>query len=366
MQQPRCSSCRHISTGGSVLNRRQRARGILVIASIACTACTGEGTGPLVRVHISRGARMTQVADSLKAKGLIRSKTVFRLLARITNAGASVKPGTYQFHRGVGEQTILADLRAGNFLKTKVVIPEGWTLKRIAPRIAPVTGGDADSILAILTDTTTAQRFKVPGPTLEGYLYPATHVFPVDLPLDSVLVRLIAPYRRVWTTARKAAADSAGMSERQVVTLASIVEAEAKKRDEMPQISAVYHNRLKANMPLQADPTVQYALPTRRERLMYEDIQSIAANEYNTYTHQGLPPGPIGSPSAAAIDAVLHPAAVDYYYFVSKPDGSSVFTRSLAEHNRAKEAIRKMTPDTPTAPEAAAPPASPKPTNTSQ
>src|SRR5690606_19634474 len=121
----------------------------------------------------------------------------------------------------------------------------------------------------------------------------------------------------------------------------SIVEKEARIASEMPTIAAVYHNRLRIGYPLQADPTVQYALGGHRERLLYADIDSVADNPYNTYRNAGLPPGPIASPSARAIDATLNPADVDYLHLVARPDGSHVFTRSLEEHNRAKAAIRR-------------------------
>jgi UPF0755 protein len=153
---------------------------------------------------------------------------------------------------------------------------------------------------------------------------------------------MVASYRKVWDSARQAKADSVGMSEREVVTLASIIEKEARKPEEMPLISSVYHNRLRFGYPLQADPTVQYALGRHRERLLYSDIDSVADNPYNTYRIRGLPPGPIGSPSARAIDAALAPADTDFLYFVARPDGSHVFTRSLEEHNRAKAAIRRQ------------------------
>ncbi len=164
---------------------------------------------------------------------------------------------------------------------------------------------------------------------------------PADAPLDTLLNRLVAQYRLVWTPERRARADSLGMSEREVITLASIIEKEAKLREEMPLISAVYHNRLRIGYPLQADPTVQYALGQHQSRLLYAHIDSVADNPYNTYRHPGLPPGPIGSPGIHAIDAALYPADVDYLYFVARPDGSHVFTRSLEEHNRARAAIRR-------------------------
>ena len=124
--------------------------------------------------------------------------------------------------------------------------------------------------------------------------------------LESIAGILFERYKTAWTAARRAALDSLGMSERELVTLASIVQAEARWEEEMPLISAVYHNRLRRRMRLQADPTVQYALGSRRSRLLFADIESVADNPYNTYTHSGLPPGPIGAPGLAAIDAALH------------------------------------------------------------
>lgn len=132
-----------------------------------------------------------------------------------------------------------------------------------------------------------------------------------------------------------------GFSEREVVTLASIVEEEARHPEERPVIAGVYLNRLAIDMMLQADPTVQYALGAPRERLLYRDIDSVADNPYNTYTHTGLPPGPIASPGEAALRAVLEPADVPYLFFVARPDGSHEFTRTAREHINAKNRIRR-------------------------
>jgi UPF0755 protein len=132
------------------------------------------------------------------------------------------------------------------------------------------------------------------------------------------------------------------MTEAEVVTLASIVQAEARLRDEMPTIASVYHNRLDRNHLLQADPTVLYALGGPRARLLYAAMDSVADNPYNTYTHVGLPPGPIGSPGLAAFDATLSPAETDFFYFVAHPNGAHIFSRTLAEHNRAVAQTRPL------------------------
>ncbi|MGH7475742.1 MAG: endolytic transglycosylase MltG [Longimicrobiales bacterium] len=313
------------------------------LAAAVLAGCTIDqrGTGPARLVNVPPGASFAQVADSLASRGLIRHPLPFRVYAQLVGDDRSVKAGTYRFRTGTGWNPMLEDLRLGRVVTERLVIPEGWDLQRIVPRIAAITRVPADSIMRLMTDSTSAGGLGLPGPTLEGYLYPATYTFPVGVTLDSVITRLVETYRRVWTPERRARADSIGMSERDVVTLASIIEKEARVQSEMPLISSVYHNRLERGIPLQADPTVQYALGVHRERLLYAAIDSVADNPYNTYRHAGLPPGPIASPSQLAIDAALNPAETDYYYFVAAPDGSHIFTRSLDDHNRARLQVRR-------------------------
>lgn len=320
---------------------RQR-RAALIVSFIATTiGCSDAGTGPAELVTIPYGASFAQVTDSLAAHDLIGFTPAFRLYAKIRGAESVAKAGTYRFRQGVGWDRILDDLRAGRVVTQRLTLPEAWTIRQAAPRIARIASVPSDSVLAILGDTASATRFGVPGPTLEGYLYPATYTFDLRVPLDTVIQKLIDTYRRAWTPERQALADSAGLSEREVVTLASIVEREARIRSEMPRIASVYLNRLEIGMALQADPTVQYALGEHQERLLYAHIDSVANHPYNTYTFPGLPPGPIASPSAPALDAVLMPDSTDFLYFVAAPDGSHIFTRSLLEHNRAKLRVQQ-------------------------
>ncbi|HEX7241580.1 MAG TPA: endolytic transglycosylase MltG [Longimicrobiaceae bacterium] len=317
-------------------------RSRLTLGALLCglllAGCGGGDGGKPVRVTIPRGSGLSAAADSLAAHGVIGWPAGFRLYARFRGAAARIKPGVYELPAESSWGAALDKLTSGDVVEVRVTIPEGWTTREIAARLAQVTGTPADSALALLADTAAARRHGVPGPTLEGYLYPATYVFPLGTPLPEMVRTLVRRYRGSWTPAMRARADSLGMTERQVVTLASIVEKEAKVWAERPTISAVYHNRLRIGMRLQADPTVQYALGSRQSRLLYSHIRDVADNPYNTYTRAGLPPGPIASPSKGAIEATLAPAAVDYLYFVARPDGRHVFTRSLAEHNAAKRA----------------------------
>jgi UPF0755 protein len=329
-----------VSTMAFIHNRsRTSLLALLLLAGIA--GCGGEGEGEPMHVRIPPGSSFNQVVDTLEAHGIVRAPALFRVYGRVRGAAPNIRPGTYAFRERTGWDDVLAALQGGRVLTTRVTIPEGWDIGGIAMRIAAATPFEEEEVLEYLRDESRVEQFEVPGPTLEGYLYPATYTFPIDVPLELMVAEMVQTYRRVWTPERRARADSIGMNEREVVTLASIVEKEARIRDEMPTIAGVFHNRLRIGMPLQADPTVQYALGVHRERLLYASIDSVADNPYNTYRHRGLPPGPIASPSALGIDATLNPLAVDYLYFVARYDGSHVFTRTLAEHNRARVANRR-------------------------
>jgi UPF0755 protein len=317
-----------------------RLRRLLLLSLLLIAACGGEGTGPRLPVQVPVGASFGQITDTLETRGIIKYGAVFRLYARINGSDQRVRPGTYGFQKGESWNSILEDFRLGRVMTAKLVVPEGFSLDKIAKRIAEVSKRDSAKILDLLADSTTAKKFKVPGPTMEGYLYPATYDFPIGVHPDTVIARMVSVYKRYWTPKRQARADSIKLSQREVITLASIIEKEAKRTPEMPTISSVYHNRLRIKYPLQADPTIQYALGNHRARLLYRDIRAARDNPYNTYVIRGLPPGPIGSPSERAIDAALYPAQTKHLYFVARPDGSHIFTNSLQEHNRAKALVR--------------------------
>ncbi|HEX8394879.1 MAG TPA: endolytic transglycosylase MltG [Longimicrobium sp.] len=313
----------------------------MAVAALSLAACgSGAGTGTAVRFTVPRGSGLSALADTLEARKVIGSASTFKLYARIKGSAARLQPGIYEVKPGASYALILDRITRGDVVKTRIVIPEGWELRRMAPRLAQATGMNADTVLARLMDPALAEKYRVPGPTLEGYLYPATFVLPAGSSLDRVLEEMTARYRQVWTPALRQRAQAAGMSEREVVTLASIVEKEAKTWSERPTIARVYLNRLKKGMRLEADPTVQYALGEHQKRLMLKHIREVADDPYNTYRHAGLPPGPIASPSSGSIEAVLNAPEHDYLFFVARPNGTHVFTRNFAEHRRAVAAAR--------------------------
>jgi UPF0755 protein len=289
---------------------------------------------------VPEGATLSDVADTLAARGIVRGATFWEMYARVRQADRRIKAGEYELASPSSWESVVRVLTRGEVLTEPLTIPEGFTLAQIAPRLAEVSGTPVDSVLEILRSPALAAEFGVPGPGLEGYLFPDTYLFARGVRVETMVDAMVDRYREVWTPERRARLDSLGMTEAEIVTLASIVQAEARRQDEMPRIAGVYHNRLDRGWLLQADPTVLYALGGYRERLLFAAIDSVADSPYNTYTHPGLPPGPIGSPGEAALDAALAPQGDDLY-FVAWPDGSHVFTRSLAEHNRAVDAARR-------------------------
>lgn len=318
--------------------------GILLLLGLGlllsgCSAPIGDG--PPAEITIPSGATFREVVDTLRERGIVARPGLFRTYARLKGLDREIRAGRYAFPQPSPWSRILRDLTEGRVLTEGLTIPEGFTLKQIAPRLASITGLDSDSVLAEITAESAEKEWAVPGPGLEGYLFPDTYRFAPGVPLSEVLATLVGRYHQVWTPERIALRESLGLSEGELVTLASIVQSEARVQAEMPRISSVYHNRLDQNHLLQADPTVLYALGGPRARLLYAAMDSVADHPYNTYTHVGLPPGPIGSPGLAAIEATLSPSDTDYFYFVAHPDGTHVFSRTLSEHNRAVAETRR-------------------------
>ncbi|MEN8145273.1 MAG: endolytic transglycosylase MltG [Gemmatimonadota bacterium] len=322
----------------------------LMLTLAGCSAPGGQaGAAPdgaaeaadSIRVNIPAGASALAIGSALHDAGLVRTARGFALYVRLRGAQSDLKSGQYGIPAAAGWDDILEQLRRGQVLTEAVTIPEGLTLREIAPRLAEVSGVTADSVLALARSPDLTSRLGVPGPTLEGYLLPETYRFAEGVDPETVLRAMATAYLDFWTPERRALADSLGLDERELVTLASIVEEEARRPEERSLIASVYLNRLRIGMLLQADPTVQYALGAPRARLLYRDIDSVADNPYNTYTNPGLPPGPISSPGSATLDATLRPEQADFLYFVARPDGSHVFTRTSREHINAKNRIRR-------------------------
>lgn len=313
---------------------------ILPVLLISMMVLSRRTQGKPVIVEIPSGASSREVAYLLEENEIVGSARTFQAYVRIRGEDRRLKAGIYEMRTASSMQEALRQISSGEIETTAITIPEGLAFWQLAPILAEVTRDTEDAIAGALQNPMLAKRFDLPGHTIEGYLFPETYRFAQGVPLEMVISAMIDQYRSVWTDARKTALQASGMSEHEIVTLASIIQTEARQLSEMSRISGVYHNRIRARWLLQADPTVIYALGGHRERLLYAAIDSVADNPYNTYTQPGLPPGPIASPGVMAIDAALWPEDHDYWYFVARPDGSHVFTRTLADHNKAKEEQR--------------------------
>lgn len=315
----------------------------LATALVSAPACAPDvpADAEPVSVSVPSGASFGEVVDTLTARGLVHRPRVFSLFARWKGLDTQVKSGNYALAPGQGWEALLEALTTGRVVTREVTIPEGWALRQIVPRIAAFTGREESEVAAVVSDTVLARQWGVPGPGLEGYLLPETYRFADGTEPEVIVRTMVEHYNDFWTPARLARLDTLGFDQRELTTLASIVQAEARITDEMPRIAAVYHNRLRRDWLLQADPTVLYALGGPRERLLYAAMDSVADSPYNTYTQPGLPPGPIGAPGAAALEATLYPADDPAMFFVVDEDGRHIFSTTLAEHNRAVAQYRR-------------------------
>jgi len=290
-----------------------------------------------VIIEIERGDSVVNIARKLKKEGIIKSELIFIFEALRTGTYNKIKAGEYAFHPYQSISEILTYLREGRVYLRKIIIPEGATIWQIADTLEKNKICKKEEFLSWAEDPLIADSFGLPGPTLEGYLYPDTYFFHKDTPPEVVIQTMVENFWKHWEKF-KDIAEKKNKSLKDVITLASIVEKEAMYSQEKPLIAAVYLNRLKKGMPLQADPTINYALKEFR-RLTYRDYYSVKS-PYNTYLNSGLPPTPICNPGEDSIRAVLFPAKVSYLYFVAKGDGTHYFSRTYKEHLRAIKRIK--------------------------
>lgn len=305
---------------------------------LLCISC-GRPQGAAIRVIIPKGATFSAATDSLHAAALVGSSFFFKLYARAKQTDRNIKPGTYLIKRGTPWSEIIDALHGGHGLVNTITIPEGFTISQIVPLLAQALSVPADSVNAAVRDTAVIHRLGIPAKNLEGYLFPDTYAFPDGTrPRDAVL-ELVKRFEREWKPEWNAQLAKIPLTKHQAVTLASIVEREAKVSAERPIIAGVYLNRLRAKMLLQADPTVQYARGKHATRLLNKDLE--VDSPYNTYKYPGLPPGPIASPGGPSLVAALYPADVPFLYFVAAPDGHHEFRKTLSEHEQAVRQVRK-------------------------
>ena len=295
--------------------------------------------GDSVCVVIKQGDSMSRIVQRLREVNLIGDGTGLLFLAKLLGKDRHIQMGRYDFKKGITLYSVFNKLVKGDVTLKEVTIPEGLTIKQIAGILRREIQIDSSEFVKVAMDSQFAKSMGIPASNLEGYLFPDTYRLSWGTSPEKVAQILTEQFKKTFADSLVKRAEEINFSLAEVVTLASMIEAEAKDGEEREMISAVYHNRLKRGMLLQCDPTVIYALPELDRPLLLKDME--IDSPYNTYKHPGLPPGPIGNPGKASILAALFPANVDYLYFVAKGDGTHIFSTTLKEHNRAKVKIKR-------------------------
>lgn len=327
-------------------NRLVKTIVAVMVVAVACviflyaglTRAPKSNVAEPVRITILKGEAFNTVADKLDAEGFLSSPWVFKAYASLRGFDRRIKSGTYELTVGDRPLDILHRLIRGDVLTANVTIPEGYAIWDIAGAFE-AAGVDSMEMLAALHDSGTRERRRITTPSLEGYLFPDTYLVPWGVTPGEIVTMMLSRTDEVFDAELLQRAVDIGMSPHQVLTLASIIEAETRIPKERALVSAVYHNRLKRRMRLEADPTVAYAMGGYKGRLLYADLE--IDSPYNTYRNYGLPPGPICSAGVASLRAALYPDSTSKaLYFVARGDGSHIFSGSLREHRGAVKRAR--------------------------
>ncbi len=288
-------------------------------------------TDPEVFVDFPQGARTADIAASLAGAGVVSDALTFRLAVRFAKADRTLKAGEYRFIEAATQEEIISRLIRGDTFTRALTFPEGLTIREMSGIFEKSGMGAADDFVHAANTASLVSDIDPDAGNLEGYLFPSTYSLPRRAGADGVIRAMVKEFRKALGSAPL----PAGMTPRELVTLASIVEKETAQPAERATVAGVYTNRLRIHMALQCDPTVIYAMMLREKwdgNIRKADLS--LDSPYNTYRYPGLPPGPIASPGKASLEAARHPASVPYLYFVSRNDGTHVFSTTLAEHNK--------------------------------
>jgi UPF0755 protein len=296
--------------------------------------------GPTVEFAVPKGSTGRDVGKLLANAGLVEYEGFFRLALQLDKSGKHIQHGNYELNQGLSALELLRQLQDGPARpleadRVKVTIPEGLAIAQIAA-LRP----DSEAYTAAASDPALLARLSIKATSLEGYLMPDTYFFDKEPDAMALVTRQVEHFESVYQGLLQEIPGSDAFDRNTVMTIASLVEEEARVSEERAQIAAVLYNRLELGMPLQMDSTLQYALGKYGQRMLNEDKE--VDSPYNTYRNSGLPPGPISSPGAASIRAALAPAQVDYLYFVSNADGKThTFSANLKDHEAAVARYRR-------------------------
>jgi len=295
--------------------------------------------GESITVDIPAGASLYKVALLLKEKGVVDSPRLFTLSARLTGQDRKIRSGEYGLSPRLSPSGVIKALTESPPLLHPVTIAEGQTFEEIAQILNEAGLAKEEDFIAKATDPGLTASLGIPAPNVEGYLFPDTYRLPRGLEPEDIIRLMVSRFREVYAAIKSKAPHGAGLDTYETVTLASLVEAETSAAHERALVSAVFLNRLERRMPLQCDPTVIYGLEELKGPL--KKVHLRVDHPYNTYIHDGLPPGPINNPGKAALKAALNPDDVDFLYFVSRGDGTHQFSKNYRQHRKAVSRFRR-------------------------
>jgi len=288
-----------------------------------------------IEVKIRSGLSLKAIADTLQQNGIIENSKDFIFANKIFNNVNRLKAGKYDIPRGLSVYKVMKIIVDGRTSNIRVVIQEGLTSYQIASIMRKKVEIDSVKFINLINDTSFINKLHIKPKSLEGYLFPNTYYFHWGITEKEVIKILTNEFNRNFTDSLKNVVTQQGWTVHQIVTLASIIEREALVDSERAMVAAVFLNRLKKRMLLQACPTVQYIIPDGPRRLLNKDLK--IDSPYNTYIYPGLPPGPVSNPGVKSILAAINPADVNYLYFVAKGDGTHIFSKTLNKHLAAKK-----------------------------
>ncbi|MGA1598800.1 MAG: endolytic transglycosylase MltG [bacterium] len=295
---------------------------------------SGVMNGEPARILIPRGTVFSEVTEQLREQDMLAHPKLYTFLAYWMDAPVRLQVGEFELPRHFSTGQVLEELITGKGVLRKVTIPEGKTLREIAQRLESAGLASAKDLVALEKDPELLDQTGISEATsLEGFLFPETYFLSKAFSPRELLEVMISHYRNIMTDSMRERAQELNLTEYQLLTLASIVEKETANPRDRDKISAVFHNRLRKRMRLDSDPTVIYGIPNFDGNLTRKHLRK--NHPHNTYTNHGLPPTPISNPGVDALMATLYPAEVKYLYFVARGDGSSHFSKTLREHNRA-------------------------------
>ncbi|KAB7708689.1 endolytic transglycosylase MltG [Bacillus aerolatus] len=304
-----------------------------------------------VQVNIPIGSSLSVIAETLEKKGIVKNAEVFKYYVKYKNED-NLQAGEYSFTPSMTMDELISSLKTGKVIgqgEVRLAIPEGYQLTQIAALIGKETGRPANDVLKVMNDHTFIKEMMQKYPELlteevfaknikyplEGYLYPATyHYGDKKKPVKEIVEDMLEKTDSVLVQYRTSMA-AKKMTSHKLLTLSSLIEEEATEKADRRKISSVFYNRLAADMPLQTDPTVLYALGKHKSRVLYEDLK--VESPYNTYKVKGLTPGPIGNSGVSSMEAALNPEETDFLFFLASPAGDVYYAKTLKEHNELKK-----------------------------